>query len=47
MAVYLRHNPGDARFLHVRLDAAKEPNLDVVARAAAENVEVRIALHDA
>ena len=42
MADYLRHNPGDAKFYYVRLDRAKQPNLEDVARAAERNVEIRI-----
>ena len=44
MAVYLRHNPGDARFWKVKLDADKVPDPDDIARVAPENVEMRIVL---
>lgn len=44
LAVYLRHNPGDAKFFHVALDENREPNLEYVARAAANNVQIRIKL---
>ena len=47
MAVYLRHNPGDAMFWKVRLDAAKVPNQEDVERVARENVQIRITLADA
>lgn len=44
MNEYLRHNPGDAFFFRVKLDANREPVGEHVERAARENVEIRIAL---
>lgn len=46
MAVYLRHNPGDAMFWKVKLDADKVPNQADINRAARENVQIRIQLAD-
>ena len=46
MDVYLRHNPGDARFWKVRMDAGKVPVRADVDRAARENVQIRITLAD-
>ena len=44
MNAYLRHNPGDARFYKVKLDRQRNPIPDDVARAARENVQIRIEL---
>ena len=44
MDVYLRHNPGDARFWKVRMDGGKSPVRADVDRAARENVQIRITL---
>jgi hypothetical protein len=46
MAVYLRHNPGDARFWKVRMGADRSPVRSDVDRAARENVQIRIPLAD-
>jgi hypothetical protein len=43
MAVYLRHNPGDAKFFHVSLDD-RQPDPEDVARAARDNVQIRVNL---
>ena len=42
--VYLRHNPGDARFFHVKLDENRHPNPEDIAEAAHDNVQIRIDL---
>ena len=44
MAPYLRHNPGDARFFHVSLDDARQPNHEDVALAAQRNIQILIEL---
>ena len=44
MDVYLRHNPGDARFFRVKLDENRHPNLEDIAKAAQDNVQIRIDL---
>ena len=44
MDVYLRHNPGDARFFHVKLDENRHPNPEDIAKAAHANVQIRIDL---
>jgi hypothetical protein len=44
MDVYLRHNPGDARFWRVRMDGGKSPVRADVDRAARENVQIKITL---
>lgn len=46
MLVYLRHNPGDARYFDVKIGADGEPDAADVARAAQRNVQVRIQLDD-
>ena len=42
--IYLRHNPGDARFFRVKLDENRHPNPEDVAKAARDNVQIRIEL---
>jgi len=44
LSAYLSHNPGDARFFHVSLDEDRRPDPEDVARAAHENVQIRIEL---
>ena len=46
MDVYLRHNPGDARFFKVKLDENRHPNPEDIAKAARDNVQIRIELDD-
>lgn len=41
---YLRHNPGDAFFYKVKLDKNRHPIPEHIARAAQDNVEIRIEL---
>ncbi len=43
--VYLRHNPGDARFFRVKLDENRHPDPGDIAKAAQDNVQIRIDLH--
>jgi hypothetical protein len=47
LLVYLRHNPGDARYFDVKIGPDGEPDPADVARAAQRNVQVRIQLADA
>ena len=47
MLVYLRHNPGDAKYFDVKIGAGGEPDGADVARAAQRNVQLRIQLDDA
>jgi hypothetical protein len=44
MLAYLRHNPGDAKYFHVRVGADGEPDAANVATAARRNVQLRIQL---
>jgi len=44
MLVYLRHNPGDARYFEVKIGPNGEPDAAAVARAAHRNAQVRIQL---
>jgi hypothetical protein len=46
MEIYLRHNPGDARFYRVKLDKNRHPIPEDIAKAARDNVEIRIELGD-
>ena len=46
MLVYLRHNPGDAKYFEVEIGPGGEPDAADVARAAQRNVQVRIQLED-
>lgn len=41
---YLRHNPGDAFFFRVKLDKNRHPKPEDIARAARDNVQIRIAV---
>jgi hypothetical protein len=45
--VYLRHNPGDARFYRVKLDRDRRPYPEDIAKAARDNVQIRIELESA
>jgi hypothetical protein len=45
--VYLRHNPGDARFYRVKLDRNRRPYPEDIAKAARDNVQIRIELESA
>ena len=47
MLVYLRHNPGDAKYFDVKIGPDGDPDPADVARAARRNVQVRIQLDDA
>jgi hypothetical protein len=38
--IYLRHNPGDAKYFEVHLDAQRQPRPGDVARAARRNVQI-------
>jgi len=44
MDTYLRHNPGDARFYKVKLDRNRHPIPEDIAKAAKDNVQIRIEL---
>ena len=44
MAVYLVHNPGDAKYFKVSFDGEGHPDPEDVARAARLNVQIRITL---
>ena len=46
MLVYLRHNPGDARYFDVKIGPGGEPDAADVARAAQRNVQVQIHLDE-
>lgn len=41
---YLRHNPGDAKYFSVKIDAEGNPSPTDIARAAERNVQIRIHL---
>jgi hypothetical protein len=44
LAVYLRHNPGDAKYFYVALDRDRQPVAADVERAAQRNVQIRVTL---
>jgi hypothetical protein len=44
MLMYLRHNPGDAKYFDVKIGPDREPDRGDVARAAPRNVQLRIQL---
>jgi hypothetical protein len=46
MLVYLRHNPGDARYFDVKIGPDGAPDAADVASAAQRNVQLRIQLDD-